>query len=156
LSHDSRQQFYETSHSNSAEPGHVTLAEIKGILPIDSMTPEEIGQTMAQLEEAGIDIEVDKEFLRRLASLGIDKNLAKRRGEKDGSRGSYTNPREADVGDSWIIIPLWNIDFAFAITTELLNLARSCAASYSSAKCGGAPPQSAKLCSTAPMYLHTC
>ena len=44
---------------------HVTLAEIKSILPIDSMTPEEIGQTMAQLEEAGIDIEVDKEFLTR-------------------------------------------------------------------------------------------
>ena len=44
---------------------HVTLAEIKSILPIDSMTPEQIGQTMAQLEEAGIDIEVDEEFLRR-------------------------------------------------------------------------------------------
>ena len=43
----------------------VTLAEIESILPIDSMTSEEIGQTMAQLEEAGIDIEFDKELLRR-------------------------------------------------------------------------------------------
>jgi hypothetical protein len=45
--------------------GHVTLAAIKSILPMDSMTPEEIGQTLVQLEEAGIDIEVDKVFLRR-------------------------------------------------------------------------------------------
>ena len=51
--------------------GHVTLAEIKSILPIDSMTPEEIGQTMAQLEEAGIDIEVDKELLRRRPKSGL-------------------------------------------------------------------------------------
>ena len=49
--------------------GYVTLAEVGSVLPVDSMTPEEIGETMAQLEAAGIDIEVDKELLRhRLAS----------------------------------------------------------------------------------------
>ena len=45
--------------------GYVTLAEIKSIVPVDSMTAEEIGKAVAQLEEAGIDIEVDRELLRR-------------------------------------------------------------------------------------------
>ena len=47
--------------------GHVTLNEIKLVYPIDSMTPEEIGRTMTELEEAGIEIEVDKDLLRRRA-----------------------------------------------------------------------------------------
>ena len=51
--------------------GHVTLAEIGSVLPVDSMTPEEIGETMAQLEAAGIDIEVDKEFLRHRPDSGL-------------------------------------------------------------------------------------
>jgi hypothetical protein len=51
--------------------GHVTLAEIGSVLPVNSMTPEEIGETMAQLEEAGIDIEVDKEFLRHRLASGL-------------------------------------------------------------------------------------
>jgi hypothetical protein len=51
--------------------GHVTLAEIGSVLPVDSMTPEEIGETMAQLEAAGIDIEVDQEFLRHRRASGL-------------------------------------------------------------------------------------
>ena len=51
--------------------GHVTLADIGSVLPVDSMTPEEIGETMAQLEAAGIDIEVDKEFLRHRRASGL-------------------------------------------------------------------------------------
>lgn len=50
--------------------GHVTLKEIEHVFPIDSMTPEEIGRTMNELEEAGIEIEVDKDLLRRRASWG--------------------------------------------------------------------------------------
>ena len=51
--------------------GRVTLAEIGSVLPVSSMTPEEIGETMAQLEEAGIDIEVDKELLRHRLNSGL-------------------------------------------------------------------------------------
>ena len=51
--------------------GRITLAEIEGVLPISSMTPEGIGETMAQLEEAGIDIEVDKELLRHRLDSGL-------------------------------------------------------------------------------------
>jgi len=51
--------------------GHVTLEEIKRVFPIDSMTPEEIGRTMTELEEAGIEIEVDKDLLRRRAGWGV-------------------------------------------------------------------------------------
>src|SRR6185295_7710455 len=51
--------------------GHVTLAEIGSVLPVNSMTPAEIGETMAQLEAAGIDIEVDKEFLRHRLASGL-------------------------------------------------------------------------------------
>ena len=51
--------------------GHVTLADIGSVLPVDSMTPEQIGETMAQLEAAGIDIEVDKEFLRHRPDSGL-------------------------------------------------------------------------------------
>jgi len=50
--------------------GHVTLQEIERVFPIDSMTPEEIGRTMTELEEAGIEIELDKDLLRRRASWG--------------------------------------------------------------------------------------
>ena len=51
--------------------GHVTLADIKSILPIESMTSEEIGLTIVQLEDAGINIEVDKELLRPRVNFGI-------------------------------------------------------------------------------------
>ncbi len=51
--------------------GHVTLAEIGSVLPVSSMSPEEIGETMAQLEAAGIDIEVDQEFLRHRLDSGL-------------------------------------------------------------------------------------
>jgi len=51
--------------------GYVTLADIKSILPVDSMTPEEIGKAVAQLEEAGIDIEVARELLRRPLVSGV-------------------------------------------------------------------------------------
>ena len=51
--------------------GHVTLADIKSILPIESMTSEEIGLTIVQLEDAGINIEVDKELLRPRLDSGI-------------------------------------------------------------------------------------
>ena len=51
--------------------GHVTLAEIGSVLPVSSMSPEEIGETMAQLEEAGIDIEVDKELLPHRLDSGL-------------------------------------------------------------------------------------
>jgi Sigma-70 factor, region 1.1 len=51
--------------------GYVTLAEIKSILPVDSMTPEEIGKTVAQLEEGGIDIKFDRELLRRRPDSGL-------------------------------------------------------------------------------------
>lgn len=51
--------------------GFVTLTEMGRVLPVDSMTPEEIGQTIAQLEQAGIDIEVDKELSRRRLDSGL-------------------------------------------------------------------------------------
>jgi Sigma-70 factor, region 1.1 len=44
--------------------GHITLADIEAIFPVDAMSPEEIGQTMVRLEDAGIDIEFDKALLR--------------------------------------------------------------------------------------------
>ena len=51
--------------------GHVTLADIGNVIPVDSMTPEEIAEAMAQVEAAGIDIEVDKEFLRHRPDAGL-------------------------------------------------------------------------------------
>ena len=45
--------------------GRVTLADIKAIFPVETMSPEQLGQAMAQLEAAGIEIEFDKALLRR-------------------------------------------------------------------------------------------
>ena len=63
--------------------GHVTLQEIERVFPIDSMTPEEIGRTMTELEEAGIEIELDKDLLRRRASWGAA-NVPQASGFKPG------------------------------------------------------------------------
>lgn len=44
--------------------GHVTLDQVKSVLPVEQMSSEEIGRAMARLESAGIEVEIDPEFLR--------------------------------------------------------------------------------------------
>jgi hypothetical protein len=45
--------------------GHVTLEQLKDVLPIDEMTSEEIGRVVMQLEEAGVEVRLDEEELLR-------------------------------------------------------------------------------------------
>lgn len=44
--------------------GVLSLATIQSMVPLDSMTIEEIGDLTAHLEAAGVDVEIDKELLR--------------------------------------------------------------------------------------------
>jgi hypothetical protein len=51
--------------------GHVTLDQIKSVLPIEQMSGEEVGVAMARLESAGIDVQIDPEFLRPRADTSV-------------------------------------------------------------------------------------
>jgi hypothetical protein len=44
--------------------GYVTLDEVKAALPVETMPPEELGRVVLQLEEAGIEVQLDDDLLR--------------------------------------------------------------------------------------------
>lgn len=46
------------------EYGYLTLEQIKSVLPVDEMTPEEIGRVVMQIEEAGVEVRLDEDLLR--------------------------------------------------------------------------------------------
>ncbi|MEK0083945.1 RNA polymerase sigma factor region1.1 domain-containing protein [Benzoatithermus flavus] len=48
--------------------GHVTLDQVKSVLPIDTMTPEELGRVAMQLEDAGVEVQLDEDLLRPRSS----------------------------------------------------------------------------------------
>ena len=50
--------------------GTVTLAEVNGILPDDTVSPEQIEAVMAQIEEAGLEIVENKEPGRSSGDAG--------------------------------------------------------------------------------------
>jgi hypothetical protein len=52
--------------------GHVTLNQIKSVLPVEQMSAEDVGNAMALLEAAGIDVQIDPEFLRSRADMQSD------------------------------------------------------------------------------------
>jgi Sigma-70 factor, region 1.1 len=52
--------------------GHVTLDQIKSVLPVEQMSGEELGVAMARLESAGIDVQIGPEFLRSRADTQAD------------------------------------------------------------------------------------
>lgn len=43
--------------------GSVSMEDLRRVLPIDSMTPEEISHVVARLDEAGLDFEIDPALL---------------------------------------------------------------------------------------------
>lgn len=67
--------------------GHITLDQIKSVLPIEQMSGEEVGEAMARLESAGIDVQMDPEFLRSRAGTQSDVRL----------RGRQTGPSKANL-----------------------------------------------------------
>jgi Sigma-70 factor, region 1.1 len=67
--------------------GHVTLDQIKSVLPIEQMSGEEVGEAMARLEWAGIDVQIDPEFLRSRADMQSDVR----------SRARPTGPSKANL-----------------------------------------------------------
>jgi hypothetical protein len=50
--------------------GHLTLEQVKSHLPVDEMTPDEIGGALLRLEEAGVEVELDEELLRPRPDAG--------------------------------------------------------------------------------------
>ena len=56
--------------------GQVTLDQVKSVLPVDEMTPGEIGQVMIRLEEAGVEVCLEEDLLRPGAGPANDDNIA--------------------------------------------------------------------------------
>jgi hypothetical protein len=52
--------------------GYITLDQIKSVLPVEQMSGEEVAEAMAQLELAGIDIQIDPELLRSRTDMRSD------------------------------------------------------------------------------------
>jgi hypothetical protein len=50
--------------------GHLTLEQVKSLLPVDEMTPDEIGRALLQLEEAGVEVQLDEDLLRPRPDAG--------------------------------------------------------------------------------------
>ena len=44
--------------------GYVTLEQIKSLLPIDTMSQDELGRAVLQLEEAGVEVRLEEGLLR--------------------------------------------------------------------------------------------
>lgn len=55
--------------------GQVTLDQIKSVLPIDEMTPEEIGRVIMQLEQAGVEVQLDEDLLHLGSGPANDDNV---------------------------------------------------------------------------------
>jgi hypothetical protein len=46
------------------QQGHLTLEQVKSLLPVDEMTPDELGRALLRLEEAGVEVELDEDLMR--------------------------------------------------------------------------------------------
>lgn len=90
--------------------GYLTLEQIKNVLPVDEMTPEEIGRAVMQIEEAGVEVRLDEEFLRPrpgprdedgLPALTLSDDAAAERAPPlplGKQPAAPTTPRDAAVG----------------------------------------------------------
>jgi hypothetical protein len=58
--------------ATGARQGHVTLEQIKRVLPVDEMTPEEIGRIVMRLEDQGVEVRLENDLLRPRADADAD------------------------------------------------------------------------------------
>ena len=85
--------------------GHVTLDQIKSVLPVEQMSAEDVGNAMALLEAAGINVQIDPEFLRSRADMQSDerRRVRQTRSSKASRVANRSTPMRSPTSNSKLV-----------------------------------------------------